>query len=410
MVKSVFWILIHFTAAATIAHLGPRYSARTEVNILVATAAYAAVRSGLVYTRFGPGDHLGREGSDFVRVPTANITQAQVELAEALIDINRVSTVTTLALATKLNYWLTNHHVGQGVWASYTLKVVKAIVPELVNDAFKRELHMFCHWFGTHGSLRLFQILTPVCINPLFRDPKTPVMSEDFIVRNDTFPAGTAKITIVDAALRKTRISTLWAACPNLLLLTESVAWVNTPKAAVTAFRQSAHQVGALVPYVRHTNADEPDEAELFTRNMANCDPRVKYHIGADFLAGTKVAHNVSDGTGLIGPVFYYTKKKSTITASPHITRMEGGVSAPAYEGSDSYDDAWDAAIRAYAANPSPVSGKLLIRISGAYQTSISTNAVYTTFMGALDVTQEDVETDYADIQDATVSDDESEQ
>jgi hypothetical protein len=191
--------------------LGPRYAARSETNILVATAAYAAVRSGLVYTRFSPGDNVGRESSDFTRVPTGGITQAQIELAEALIDTSKVSTVITLALATKFNYWTTNHHVGQGGWASYTLKVVKALVPELANDAFRRELHMMCHWFGTHGSLRLFHILTPVCINPLFPDPKTPIMSEDFIVRNDAFPAGTAKITIVDAALRKTMSSPLWA-------------------------------------------------------------------------------------------------------------------------------------------------------------------------------------------------------
>jgi hypothetical protein len=144
---------------------------------------------------------------------------------------------------------------------------------------------------------------------------------------------------------------------------------------------------------------------------VANCDPRVKYHIGVDFLAGrigTRVAHNVSDGTGLIGPVFYYTKKKSIITASPHITPMEGGVSTPAYEGSDSYDDAWDAAVRAYASNPSPVSGKLLMRISGANQTGICTRAVYTAFLGALEVAEEDAAAAYADIQDATVSDDES--
>jgi hypothetical protein len=69
----------------------------------------------------------------------------------------------------------------------------------------------------------MFKILTPVCLNPLFQDPKIPTMSEDFVIRNDAVPAGTAKVTIVDAAIRKTKSSPLWAACPDLPLLSESV-------------------------------------------------------------------------------------------------------------------------------------------------------------------------------------------
>jgi hypothetical protein len=99
-----------------------------------------------------------------------------VTIAEGLVDFNKLPTVITLALATKLNYWTTNHHVGQGGWASYVLKVVRALVPEMANDAFKKELHMMCHWFGTHGSLRLFSIYTPVLINTLYPDPKVPVI------------------------------------------------------------------------------------------------------------------------------------------------------------------------------------------------------------------------------------------
>jgi hypothetical protein len=251
-----------YTAAATIAHLGPRYAARTETNIIVATAAYAAVRSGLVYTRFAHSDNIGRPGSDFVRVATAGITQDQIDLAEGLIDLNRVSVVITLALAKKFNYWMTNHHVGQGGWASYVLKEVRALVPDLANDAFKRELHMFCHLFGTYGSLRLFQILTPVCLNPLYAEPKVPSISEDFIIRNDALPAGTAKITIVDTAIRKTKSSPLWGACPNLPLLCESVNWVTNIEAQVAVFRTDVVNHSAMVAYVRHTN--QPGVAETW--------------------------------------------------------------------------------------------------------------------------------------------------
>jgi hypothetical protein len=38
---------------------------------------------------------------------------------------------------------------------------------------------------------------------------------------------------------------------------------------------------------------------------------------------------------------------------------QRGGVSWPAYEGSDSYNDTWDTAVKAYAASQTPVSAKL---------------------------------------------------
>jgi hypothetical protein len=256
-----------------------------------------------------------------------------VTLAEGLIDHGKVPVVITLALATKLNYCTTNHHVGQGGWASYVLKVVRALVHELANDAFKRELHTFCHWFGTHGSLRLFNILTPVLLNPLYANPKTPIMSDDFVTRNDTFPAGTARVTIVDAAVRKTKSSPLWAACPGLPLIGESVDWVADIKAQVVQFRNAAAAAGAMAADVPRTNNNPLTPAEIFTRDPTNYDPRVPFHIGADFLAGracVRATPTLNDATELIGPIFFYMKKKSTITASPHITRMEGGTARPA--------------------------------------------------------------------------------
>jgi hypothetical protein len=282
----------------------------------------------------------------------------------------------------------------------------------MANDAFKKELHMMCHWFGTHGSLRLFSIYTPVLINTLYPDPKVPVMSDDFVTRNDTFPAGTARATIVDAAVRKTKTSPLWAACPGLPIIGESVTWVTNTRALVAAFRNAARVAGANIPYVPRTNGNPLSPAEAFTRDQTQIDPRVKYHIGADFLAGragVREALTPNDGTGLIGPIFFYTKK-SSITASPHITRMEGGIARPAYEGSDSYDEAWDSAVKAYAAAQTPVSARILLKMSGANQTGIVEKAVYTNFMVSLGYSANDAGSHYEDIAAATISDAEEEE
>jgi hypothetical protein len=99
------------TAAATIAHLGSSYHSKTDANV---TAAYAVVRTGLVYTKFVYNDTRGLNGSDFVLIEPNSITQEQVKIVKKLIDLNKVSRVVTLALATKYNFWVTNHHVGRG--------------------------------------------------------------------------------------------------------------------------------------------------------------------------------------------------------------------------------------------------------------------------------------------------------
>jgi hypothetical protein len=113
-----------------------------------------------------------------------------------------------------------------------------------------------------------------------------------------------------------------------------------------------------------------------------------------------------NDATGLIGPIFFYTKKKSSITASPHITLMEGGAARPAYEGSDSYDEAWDSAVKAYAAAQTPVSARLLLKMSGANKTGIVEKPVYAAFMEQLGSDRAVAEAQYDDIAAATVSDD----
>jgi hypothetical protein len=126
--------------------------------------------------------------------------------------------------------------------------------------------------------------LTPVLIKPLFSDPKVPVMSEDFILRNNTFPAGTVKGTIVNAAVRRTRNSPLWVACPNLLVITENVQWVANLNTEVADFRNRAEAAWAMK--LRVPRMANPRSGQAVMCGGNNADPRVKLLIGADYLIG----------------------------------------------------------------------------------------------------------------------------
>jgi hypothetical protein len=49
-------------------------------------------------------------------------------VVEGEIDERLYSPIMTICLATKYSWWTTNHHVGQGGWSLYVLKVARESV------------------------------------------------------------------------------------------------------------------------------------------------------------------------------------------------------------------------------------------------------------------------------------------
>jgi hypothetical protein len=156
-----------------------------------------------------------------------------------------------------------------------------------------------------------------------------------------------------------------------------------------------------MVLHIPRTNA--PDDAKQFTMDIRNADPCVKYHIGADYLIswpGSSELLNITDATGLIRPVFY-TKKKSTITASPHISRGVGGSIRPTYEGSETFDNLWDEAVKQYAASQAPVTGSTLEFLCGRSDVGLATAASYLDFAEGLGLQRADIERYYEQLANA---------
>jgi hypothetical protein len=103
----------------------------------------------------------------------------------------------------------------------------------------------------------------------------------------------------------------------------------------------------------------------------ANEDPRAWYHIGVDYLLGRAGAWDiptVQEGLGLVGPVIFFLHARSTITRSPHITRVSASGLAPVYEGSPTYDKMWNASVSDFVVSQSKVSTEDLLSLCCAHQ------------------------------------------
>ncbi len=77
----------------------------------------------------------------------------------------------------------TNHHVGQGGWSLYVLKVAREIGEGYTTDNMKSVIHTAGHWMETYQDLKYFVIYLPVLMKYVVTNPIPPVIADDFVLR-----------------------------------------------------------------------------------------------------------------------------------------------------------------------------------------------------------------------------------
>jgi hypothetical protein len=214
---------------------------------------------------------------------------------------------------------------------------------------------------GTHQGLRYFGIYTPAKMQQVVQDPVVPIIADDFVLRQTSFPVGTARVCVVDAGFKVTKSSPLWFLCPKFEQIKDNVTWVEEMNEDVAEFKEDAAAQGAHLPILSFDL--QAEDTELSTWVRSHFDPRVAYHIGADYLLGRPGARetlNLPDALGLVRLVLFFLHPRSTVTKSPTISRPGAGALAPTYESSPTYDEMWNASVMAFAASQSEVSAASL--------------------------------------------------
>jgi hypothetical protein len=124
------------------------------------------------------------------------------------IDANKVI---TLILATKANWYVMNHHVGQGAMSGFVAKVYSLWFTDYNADAFRSVAWRAGHRASTWAVLKAVGLETPN--GKLYaKNAVVPDLAADIKVRFSAAPAGTHKANVfVAAAKRLARSPLAWA-------------------------------------------------------------------------------------------------------------------------------------------------------------------------------------------------------
>lgn len=230
--------------------------------------------------------------------------EADAQRILAMANKDEMKKAVTVALATKANYWLMNHHTGQGQVAGYAKKVLEVFYPNAVTDDVVTAAHSLGHFCSTRKVMELADIAGVKLAKPFVWDQVSTVsLSQDSKLRFASMPAGTHRLAIAYEAAKRLVRSVYASYCPD----------VNDFMA---------------IPPMRDMVLEKP----------------VAYHIGASYLTGAPRADyqdtDMNAYLGRLGTFIQTLYGKSTLAKSPHLTiaRIE------------SYDD-YDADFKSALAN-----------------------------------------------------------
>jgi len=123
--------------------------------------------------------------------------QGNIDEAQTLLEGLDLGPAVTLILATKLNWWQTNHHTGQGGMSPYIVKVTNVLLPDMDAENKCELTHTLGHWASTRACLNILKIR---CLaadrmnNVVVKAQNVNVeVTDDMLIRVKSMPAGTAK-------------------------------------------------------------------------------------------------------------------------------------------------------------------------------------------------------------------------
>ncbi len=236
-----------------------------------------------------------------------------------------VARALSVCLATKINYFQTNHHTGQGDMTAFIRKVLGTLYPTQFRETDINELkdaaHTVGHWMSTHIGLNSLGMVTgrPVAISPVaaLMGQAATNLASDFVARADSLPAGTAPYAVIHATLKEFATNKAFTVAPHA--------------------KEMAEAAGLIQSLI--------DEAKT-ARNNRTVDPRLAYHMGAAYLTGVqRKTFTTPAPIGTVGSFLFNLKATSSLTSSPLISKYDPATKTKnkAYEGAYGFDERWEA-------------------------------------------------------------------
>ena len=208
----------------------------------------------------------------------------------------------TLIIASKFNWFTTNHHVGQGHATTFITKMAMNSCKMMqgtetsISETAKDAIWEVGHWASTHLCMNLMGMRTGVRVaaHPSGSPIDTAKLAEDMKLRCDAAPAGMAKAALLFSAIKLYHRNMLWLVAPGF-----------------------EDAMACAVEYQRFL-----DDVQKAKRDKA-VDPRMRNHEGRMYLThrGDKTRiMQIAVPLGLIGSFLFHKASSSTMTASPLIS------------------------------------------------------------------------------------------
>ncbi|XP_011701116.1 PREDICTED: uncharacterized protein LOC105457888 isoform X1 [Wasmannia auropunctata] len=216
---------------------------------------------------------------------TESFTADIIKNIASLVTVNEMKKGLTIAVATKVNYWLINHHIGQGTVAGYVKKVMDIFFDGMqVSDQMITAVHSLGHFTSTLGVLSavgMKNIRNSVAITHV---EGALVSLADIKLRFESLPAGTGRLKIAYESAKRLMRSFYAQYCPG-----------------VDDFKN--------LPKIRKNILENP----------------ARYHIEASYLTGAARADyqdiDNEKYLGRLGTFILTLHKNSTLAKSPYMSQ-----------------------------------------------------------------------------------------
>lgn len=205
------------------------------------------------------------------------------KLVMSIISLEEMVRSVNVAVATKVNFWLTNHHTGQEAVEGYVEEVLEVFFKYRITNQLIIAAHYLGHFSSTLGILDIAGITGVRASKPVtFVNGASLTLSQDVKLRFSSMPAGTHRCRIAFEASKRLIKSNYVQYCLNV---EDMIA----------------------IPAIRKKIMRAP----------------IKYHIRASYLTGDTRADYVDTDMeqylGRLGTFITILHKNSTLAKSPYI-------------------------------------------------------------------------------------------
>lgn len=245
-----------------------------------------------------------------------DLTDADKAKINTFLTTEKIRTALVLVLASKANFWNTNHHTGQSERGEYLFNYIRKVAMAKVSPTVYTDepvctaIHTIGHWASTIRCLGIGGIAGLRAVTPDLRPSSFEVkLSDDAKLRYTGPPAGTHRLAVAYEAARRLVVQDISGFCPGL------------------------EEFMALPVVYKEIMRD-----------------RVSYHVGAHYLTG-RPRENYDDTIcesflGRLGTFVTVIMKAGSLAKSPHLD--PGRVKSY-----DDYSESWRKVLETYMASAS---------------------------------------------------------